>query len=181
MWIGNAQNLKFLGAKDAEWYDIKKRKIMKGKAYAYSFTYKGIQWLINVRINEDKDQAIVKLVGSSNASLIPLQLTQKTIILQKSKVKGYMYVPASITYFNRSSRRVRYTRISEIEKLPESVKNLFSFVKYEEAALPELIHPQNPHRGKLVALIEEDNLEKMALFYVCTRILPVYEASNLVQ
>lgn len=144
----NVQSLVFLKAEDAEWYDIKQRKVVKGKTYACSFNHKGIQWLINVRIEEKAHQVIVGLVSSSKAGLIPSQLTQKTIILQKSKVEGYMYVPVGIAYFDKYSGRVRYTRISETDKLPENLKTSFRFRKYGEAAPPELIHSRNPHLGK---------------------------------
>jgi len=169
----NKLTLKFRGEEEAEWHDMKTGKVLKGKVYAYLFSHKGIEWLINVRITKDKDHAIVELISSSKAGIIPRQLTQKSIILQKSKVKGYLYVPVSIAYLDKVKRRVHYSRVSKKDTLPENMEKLFRVVIYEDAAPPKLIHPRNPYRGKITVLVEHDNHEKMALLYIYTRILPL--------
>jgi len=166
-------SLRFLEEKRAEWYDKKTRKITKGKVYAYLYSHKGIDWLINVRIDENKEHAIVELVSSSEAGIIPRQLTQKSLIFQKSKITGYLYVPVSIVCFDELQRRVHYSRVSDIDQLPATMKKLFKLMLYEEVAPTELIHHRNPYRGKVTALVKDNEPERMALLYVYTRILPL--------
>jgi len=165
--------IELLEEKIAEWYDRRTRRIMKGRVYAYLYSHKGINWLINVRIAEDREHAIVELVSSSEAGIIPWQLTRKSLIFQRSKIRGYLYIPVSVACFDKLERRVHYVRISKIDQLPTDMIRLFRLMLYEEVAPPELIHRYNPYRGKITALVKDDDHEKMALFYVYTRILPL--------
>jgi len=169
----NGTVLRFRESKTAEWYDIGLRCRIRGNVYAYTFAYKNDEWLINVRIAENGVLAIVELVSSSRADFIGRQLTQKTMKLERSKIEGYLYIPLSIAYVDRINNRLHYSRLSNIQDVPEEIRNSFKLDIYENVAPHQKIHPRNRLLGKLVVLIRQNEPKRMAWLYVLSRILPI--------
>jgi hypothetical protein len=169
----NGTVLRFQKMETAEWYDVDLRCRIRGSVYAYTFAYRNEEWLINVRIAENGDLAIIELVSSSRADFTARQLIQKTIKLQRSRIEGYLYVPLSITYIDQTNNRLHYRRLSNIQQVSEEIRNSFKLDVYERVAPPQKMHSRNRLLGKLVVLIRQDEPEKMAQLYVLSRILPI--------
>lgn len=156
-----------------EWYDHSLKRLLKGTVYAYTFEWKELSCVLNVRISEDKSRAQVNLVSSSKADIISKQLTEKTLLFQKSKIPNYLYIPLSIAYVDKFGR-IHYNRVSNVNDVPEVLRDNFELRKYDDVAPPELIRSRNPNLGKISVIVEDNNPEKMALLYAFTRILPAY-------
>jgi hypothetical protein len=162
--------IKFLKETAGEWFDLSQKEIVQGKIYAYKVgdTASG-EWLLNVFICEKSGKAVVTAISSEKATYLHDQIKRKSIVFIGCKNDNRYYHPLGIGCVQ--GQRFHYERVDDLDNVPVSIKNNFD-LDYYESVSP--ITPSKTYKGKIVAIIEKDKPEKMALLFALEKIRPVF-------
>jgi len=148
------------------WIDISLRGLRKGEVrfYRVNDPLTG-QWLFKVCRDEEMQRTIVKAIKCP-AGIGFTQLEGRTMLFQKSLVEGYCYDVVSLSYLD-SKERLRRNVVENIDEVPETLKNNFKIVDYEEATGKKAV-------GKrLVTLCDESDEKKMMMLFLMERAWPL--------
>jgi len=148
------------------WIDISLRGLRKGEVrfYRVNDPLTG-QWLFKVCRDEEMQRTIVKAIKCP-AGIGFTQLEGRTMLFQKSLVEGYCYDVVSLSYLD-STERLRRNVVENIDEVPETLKNNFKIVDYEEATGKKAV-------GKrLVTLCDESDEKKMMMLFLMERAWPL--------
>jgi hypothetical protein len=148
------------------WVDMSLGGLRKGEVRFYRVTdpLTG-QWLFKVCRDEEMQRVTVKAIKCP-AGVGFTQLEGRTMLFQKSLIEGYCYDVVSFSYLDGEERLHRNV-VANIDEVPETIKNDFRIVDYEEAAGKKAV-------GKsLVTLCEEGDEKKMILLFLIERAWPL--------
>lgn len=162
--------IKFLEKKEGEWYDMGVRQVLQGVIYA--FEYKDDtsgRWLLNVKICEGAGRAVAIAATSERTTWIHDQIKRKTDVFNACIDRQTYYHPLGISYIEKG--RLHYKRIDELDDVPNEIRNNFDLSKYEDVSP---VAPSKTFRRKLVAVVRQDDAEKMALLFAFEKIRPVF-------
>ncbi|MEM3587027.1 MAG: hypothetical protein QXO71_06875 [Candidatus Jordarchaeaceae archaeon] len=161
--------LKFLKKTRGEWFDLGNRKPQCGEIYAF-----GVEdmisgnWVLNVRISETGEKAVVVAVASERAGFIHNQIKRKSVVFNTCSCGKHYYHPLGISYIEGG--RLHSRRIDSISDVPKEILDKFSIKRYEEVSPKSSIQL----REKLVAVVEKNDVELMACLFVLEKIRPVF-------
>jgi hypothetical protein len=95
-----------------------------------------------------------------------VQLEGRTMLFQKSLIKGYLYDVISLSYLDEEER-LRRKIVGKMEDVPEIIKKKYKVIEYEEAAGKKAIGK------KLVSLCEENDEKNMITLFLIQRAWPI--------
>jgi hypothetical protein len=148
------------------WIDMSLRQLRKGKVQFYRVNdpLTG-QWLFKLCRDEELQRTIVKAIKCP-AGIGFTQLEGRTMLFQKSLMEGYYYDVVSLSYLDKNER-LRRNVVEDIDEVPETLKNNFKIVDYEEATGKKAV-------GKsLVTLCEENDEKKIMTLFLIERAWPL--------
>jgi len=100
---------------------------------------------------------------------VTLQLERKSIVYTRSDMAPTEYYhPIGMAYVSGGVVHIR--RISSIQELPPQIGDNFQLRRYEEVTTKRA----RPLKGKLVAVVEEDSVDNMALSFQLEKLEPVF-------
>jgi hypothetical protein len=148
------------------WIDMSLRGLRKGEVrfYRVNDSLTG-QWLFKVCRDEEMQRTIIKAMKCP-AGIGFTQLEGRTMLFQKSIVEGFCYDVVSLSYLD-NKERLRRNVVENIDEVPETIRNNFRIVDYEEATGKKAV-------GKsLVTLCEESDEKKMITLFLAQRAWPL--------
>ncbi len=148
------------------WVDMSLKGLRKGEVRFYRVTdpLTG-QWLFKVCRDEEMQRTTVKAIKCPAGAGFT-QLEGRTMLYQKSLMEGFCYDVISFSYLD-GEQRLRRNVVANIDEVPETLKNDFKIVDYEEATGKKAV-------GKsLVTLCEEGDEKRMILIFLIERAWPL--------
>jgi hypothetical protein len=148
------------------WLDMGLRTLRKGKVrfYRVNDPITG-QWLFKTCHDEEMERTIIKALKCPSGGGF-VQLEGRTMLFQKSLIEGYFYDVISLSYLGKNDR-LRRNVVATIDEVPESLRNHFKILDYEEATGKKAV-------GKrLVTLCEESDEKKMITLFLVQRAWPI--------
>jgi hypothetical protein len=166
-------DIKLIGKQKGEWYDLGLRRILQGIIYAYEVVDEASgKWLFNVQFSEEEGKANVKAITSERTTWLHDQIKRKTDVFLASIEKEKYFHPLGITYLKEG--RLHYIRPNNIDEVPKEIRDNFYLTTYEKAS-PK---PSSAFKGKIVVLVDKNNLEKMVHLFMLEKIRPVFPRST---
>ena len=148
------------------WVDMSLGGLRRGEVRFYRVTdpLTG-QWLFKVCRDEEVQRTTVKAIKCPAGDGFT-QLEGRTMLYQKSLMEGFCYDVISFSYLD-GEQRLRRKVVADIDEIPETLKNDFKIVDYEEATGKKAV-------GKsLVTLCEEGDEKRMILIFLIERAWPL--------
>jgi hypothetical protein len=148
------------------WVDMGLRTLRKGEVrfYRVNDPLTG-QWLFKACHDEEMQRTIIKALKCPSGGGF-VQLEGRTMLFQKSLVEGHCYDVISLSYLGKKDR-LRRNVVATIDEVPESLKNNFRIMEYEEATGKKAVGK------KLVTLCEESDEKKMITLFLVQRAWPL--------
>lgn len=174
--------LRLLGSSEATWWDVTDHKTV-GRVWLYlAEGRKSGQWVVSVKIRNNRKKAVVKVVGSEYASFRHSQFwgETKTHDFEEAKDRRFLYHQLGIGQFKRDWRgrlRVRSKRQMELDNLPRQLRRHFSgLIKRHDQVSPKRGWQKrgNPMGRSLVVRVPKDRPDMMAWAYVLEKLQPVF-------
>lgn len=156
-------------AKDA-WFDFGLRQIREGAVIFHKATdFLTGSWLFKACIDEEQGKTIIKALKCPPGKIFA-QIEGSTMMFQRSKIEGFVYDIISLTYTGEDER-VRREIITDLDKVPASIKDNFEIKKYEEATGKTVI-------GKnLVTIVRDKDVKDMIILFLMERAWPLASIS----
>jgi hypothetical protein len=152
--------------REDSWIDMSLRGLRKGEVrfYRVNDPLTG-QWLFKVCRDKEMQRTIIKAIKCPAGAGFT-QIEGRTMLFQKSLMEGCCYDVISFSYLD-NEERLRRNVVNNIDEIPETLKNNFKIVNYEEATGKKAV-------GKsLVTLCEEGDEKKMILLFLMERAWPL--------
>jgi hypothetical protein len=148
------------------WVDMGLRTLRKGEVRFYRVNDQLTgRWLFKACRDEEMQRTIIKALKCPPGGGF-VQLEGRTMLFQKSLVEGYYYDVISLSYLGKNDR-LRRNVVATIDEVPESLRNNFRIMEYEEATGKKAV-------GKrLVTLSEENDEKKMITLFLMQRAWPI--------
>jgi len=152
-------------ARDA-WLDMSLRMLREGEVrfYRVKDPVTG-EWLFKVCPDVEKNRVIVKALKCPPGRGFA-QLEGSTMLFQKSAVNGFYYDVISLSYIDEDGR-LRRNIISNIEDVPNVLKENFDVKAYEEAT------GKRAPGKRLVTLCREGDEKAMIVLFLVERAWPI--------
>ncbi|MFQ6095516.1 MAG: hypothetical protein ACE5NN_05185 [Candidatus Bathyarchaeia archaeon] len=152
-------------ARDA-WVDMSLRMLREGKVrfYRAKDSVTG-GWLFKVCPDIEKSRTIVKALKCPPGRGF-VQLEGSTMLFQKSVVSSFYYGVISLSYLDEGSR-LRRKVVSDIEDVPNVLKESFEVMTYEKATGKKV-----PWK-RLVTLCREEDEKAMITLFLIERAWPI--------
>jgi hypothetical protein len=159
--------INFLCKKDGSWYNCGLKRVVHGTIYVYKINdiISG-EWILNVKILEKEEKAIVIAPTSEHTTFLHDQLKRKSMVWNMCKDCKKFYHPLSIAYLKNN--RLHSKRIENLAEVPEEIQKNFYIKTYDEVSSKK----SKTLKGKLVAV--EDDPMKMAILFFLEKIQPIF-------
>lgn len=156
----------FLKKSDAEWFDKFSRKVVSGTKYAYKIVDdSNTEWLLNATEEKDQKFCVITIETGQNTSLLDEQLKRKSAVFSESDIKPNMlYHIVSIPYL--SEKQLKRKMYDSFDQLPEYLRS-FDLAKYEK------VTEKQKFKGKIVVMVNKDDIEEMVHFFYYEKIYPL--------
>ncbi|MCW4020427.1 MAG: hypothetical protein NWF14_04270 [Candidatus Bathyarchaeota archaeon] len=148
------------------WLDMGLRSLRGGEVRFYRVTdpLTG-KWLFKACSDEEMHKTIIKALKCPSGGGF-VQLEGRTMLFQRSLMEGCSYDVISLSYIDKEGR-LRRNVVSTIDEVPETIKNNFKIVAYEEATGKKAI-------GKrLVTICKEKDEKTMIILFLIQRAWPI--------
>jgi len=160
--------INFLSKTKAEWFDKFTRTTKTGTKYAYKIIDEnGEEWLLNATEEENGSSCIITAETSEKASLLHEQLKRKSDTWAiADKQAGKLYHIISLPYLQKD--QLKRKMLSSTSELPEQLKS-YDIRRFEE------VTSKKRFEGKLVVLVDENDIGSMIKFFYYEKIYPMLE------
>lgn len=160
--------INFLSKTKAEWFDKFTRTTKTGTKYAYKIIDEnGEKWLLNATEEENGSSCIITAETSEKASLLHEQLKRKSDTWAiADKQAGKLYHIISFPYLQKD--QLKRKMLSSTSELPEQLKS-YDIRRFEE------VTSKKRFEGKLVVLVDENDIGSMIKFFYYEKIYPMLE------
>jgi hypothetical protein len=160
--------INFLSKTKAEWFDKFARTTKSGTKYAYKIIDEnGEEWLLNATEEENGSLCIITVETSEKASLLHEQLKRRSDIWNMAdKQAGKLYHIISLPYLQKD--QLKRKMLSSASELPEQLKS-YEIIRFEE------VTSKKKFQGKLVALVDKNDIGSMIKFFYYEKIYPMLE------
>lgn len=160
--------INFLSKTKAEWFDKFTRTTKTGTKYAYKIIDEnGEEWLLNATEEENGSSCIITAETSEKASLLHEQLKRKSDTWAiADKQAGKLYHIISLPYLQKD--QLKRKMLSSTSELPEQLKS-YEIRRFEE------VTSKKRFEGKLVVLVDENDIGSMIKFFYYEKIYPMLE------
>ena len=160
--------INFLGKTKAEWFDKFTRTNKSGTKYAYKLIDdNGKEWLLNATEEENGSSCIITAETSEKANLLHEQLKRKSDTWAiADKQAGKLYHIISLPYLEKD--QLKRKMLSNESELPEQLKS-YEIRRFEE------VTSKKKFQGKLVVLVNKNDIDSMVKFFYYEKIYPMLE------
>ena len=160
--------INFLSKTKAEWFDKFARTTRTGTKYAYEIIDEnGEKWLLNATEEESGSSCIITAETSEKASLLHEQLKRKSDTWAiADKQAGKLYHIISLPYLQKD--QLKRKMLSSTSELPEQLKS------YEIRRFIDVTSKKR-FEGKLVVLVDKNDIDSMIKFFYYEKIYPMLE------
>jgi len=160
--------INFLSKTKAEWFDKFTQTTKSGTKYAYKLIDEnGEEWLLNATEEESDSSCIITVETSEKASLLHEQLKRRSDIWNMAdKQAGKLYHIISLPYLEKD--QLKRKMLSKASELPEQLKS-YEIRRFEE------VTSKKKFQGKLVVLVNKNDIDSMVKFFYYEKIYPMLE------
>ncbi len=165
--------MKLCGKSRGEWFDLATRKKDGGTIYAFHVSDQTSgKWLLNVRVSSSGEKSVVFAATSQKTGIVHNQIKRKSIVFNACSCGEHFYHPLGISYLE--GERLRSKRVEKLDDVPEEILETFEIKKHED------VSPKSSTqlKEKLVALVEKNDVKKMALLFILEKICPIFKAAT---